>query len=31
MVIAMLLLIVFSIRGALKARKPRADWQINDT
>lgn len=31
MVAAMALLIVFTIRGALKARKPRPDWQINDT
>jgi putative tricarboxylic transport membrane protein len=31
MVAAMALLIFFTIRGALKARKPRADWQINDT
>jgi putative tricarboxylic transport membrane protein len=31
MVAAMALLIFFTIRGALKARKPRPDWQINDT
>ncbi len=31
MVAAMAALIFFTIRGALKARKPRADWQINDT
>lgn len=31
MVAAMALLIVFTFRGWLKARKPREDWQINDT
>jgi putative tricarboxylic transport membrane protein len=31
MVAAMALLIFFTIRGALKARNPREDWQINDT
>ncbi|MGB8814432.1 MAG: tripartite tricarboxylate transporter permease [Paracoccaceae bacterium] len=30
MVGAMVALIFFSIRGALKSRKPREDWQIND-
>jgi putative tricarboxylic transport membrane protein len=27
----LVILIVFTIRGALKARKPRENWQINDT
>jgi putative tricarboxylic transport membrane protein len=31
MVIAIILLIGFSIRGAIRARKTREDWQINDT
>lgn len=30
-VAALALLIVFSIRASIKARKPREDWQINDT
>lgn len=28
---ALVLLLVFTVRGALRARRPRADWQINDT
>lgn len=31
MVGAMVLLIGFTIRGALKGRKKREDWQINDS
>ena len=28
---ALVLLVVFTFRGWLKQRKPREDWQINDT
>jgi hypothetical protein len=31
MLAGLCILLFFTIRGALKARRPREDWQINDT